>query len=133
MHPCVVVLVGKFSRGVTKSRYPLSKKYRNFQKPFSFAEGPYQTIYLLRSNLAVSLLKRGKSFWMMQQDTFWRRNLFDLNLEDQYDFDALFDQIGHDDQSQRAEWVNGGSIFLLYVHEIFEEEFLLGDIHAWIN
>ena len=50
---------------------------------------------------------------MMQQDTFWRRNLFDLNLEDQYDFDALFDQIGHDDQSQRAEWVNGGSIFFV--------------------
>uniref|UniRef100_A0A914CBN5 Nucleotide-diphospho-sugar transferase domain-containing protein n=1 Tax=Acrobeloides nanus TaxID=290746 RepID=A0A914CBN5_9BILA len=92
-------------------------------KPFSFAEGPYQTIYLLRSNLAVSLLKRGKSFWMMQQDTFWRKNLFDMNLEDQYDFDALFDQIGHDDQSQRAEWVNGANFFVHannYTLEFFE-------------
>uniref|UniRef100_A0A1I7YQX3 Nucleotid_trans domain-containing protein n=1 Tax=Steinernema glaseri TaxID=37863 RepID=A0A1I7YQX3_9BILA len=78
-------------------------------KPFSFAEGPYQTIYLLRANLAVSLLKYGKSFWMMQQDTFWRKNLFDLNFEENFEFDALFDQIGDDHNSQRAEWVNGES------------------------
>ena len=71
------------------------------------AEGPYQTIYLLRANLAISLIRRGKDFWMMQQDTFWRRNLFDLRLEDDFSFDALFDQIGKDEQSQRAEWVNG--------------------------
>ncbi|KAI6186168.1 Nucleotid-trans domain-containing protein [Aphelenchoides besseyi] len=92
-------------------------------KPFSFAEGPYQTIYLLRANLAISLLKRGKSFWMMQQDTFWRRNLFDLRLEDDHSFDALFDQIGKDEQSQRAEWVNGANFYIHannYTLEFFE-------------
>uniref|UniRef100_A0AC35U5H5 Nucleotid_trans domain-containing protein n=1 Tax=Rhabditophanes sp. KR3021 TaxID=114890 RepID=A0AC35U5H5_9BILA len=81
-------------------------------KPFSFAEGPYQQIYLLRANLAVSLLKKGKSFWMMQQDTFWRKNLFDLDLESDKSFDALFDQIGDDGNSYRAEWVNGANFFV---------------------
>ncbi|KAI6183977.1 Nucleotid-trans domain-containing protein [Aphelenchoides bicaudatus] len=92
-------------------------------KPFHFSDGPYQTIYLLRANLAISLLKKGKSFWMMQQDTFWRRNLFELNLEDDYSFDGLFDQIGKDEESQRAEWVNGANFFIHannYTLEFFE-------------
>ena len=46
---------------------------------------------------------------MMQQDTFWRESLFDKNLEDDPSFDALFDQIGDDEDSLRAEWVNGKS------------------------
>lgn len=81
-------------------------------QPFSFAEGAYQTLYLLRANLAVFLLKNGKSFWMMQQDTFWRKNLFELNLEDNYEYDAIFDQIGYNADSKRAEWVNGANFFV---------------------
>ncbi|EJW70009.1 hypothetical protein WUBG_19086, partial [Wuchereria bancrofti] len=76
-------------------------------KPFSFAEGAYQTLYLLRANMAVCLLKNGKSFWMMQQDTFWLKNIFDLGLEENYEYDAIFDQIGFNNVSQRAEWING--------------------------
>ncbi|KAK5970035.1 hypothetical protein GCK32_017505 [Trichostrongylus colubriformis] len=76
-------------------------------KPFSFAEGPYQTIYLLRANLAVSLLRRGKSFWMMQQDTFWRKNLFEVGFEDDMSYDAIFDQLGVNEKSMRTNWVNG--------------------------
>ncbi|ETN84090.1 hypothetical protein NECAME_17253, partial [Necator americanus] len=79
-------------------------------KPFSFAEGPYQTIYLLRANLAVSLLRKGKSFWMMQQDTFWRKNLFELGFEDDMSYDAIFDQLGVDENSMRTNWVNGKSM-----------------------
>ena len=48
----------------------------------------------------------------MQQDTFWRESLFDKNLEEG-DFDALFDQIGADDDDLRAEWVNGQFLFEL--------------------
>lgn len=56
---------------------------------------------------------------MMQQDTFWRRNLFDLNLEEKSvaeGYDALFDQVGDGNTSQRAEWVNGNfmNIFLKF-------------------
>ncbi|VDN05468.1 unnamed protein product [Thelazia callipaeda] len=81
-------------------------------KPFSFAEGAYQTLYLLRANMAVCLLKNGKSFWMMQQDTFWRKNLFDLHFEENHAYDAIFDQIGDDKNSKRAEWVNGANFFV---------------------
>lgn len=44
---------------------------------------------------------------MMQQDTFWRANLFDLDLEDNPRYDALFDQIGDGENSERAQWING--------------------------
>ncbi|OZC11763.1 hypothetical protein X798_00943 [Onchocerca flexuosa] len=81
-------------------------------KPFSFAEGAYQMLYLLRANIAVCLLKNGKSFWMMQQDTFWRKNIFDLDIEENYEYDAIFDQIGYDNHSVRAEWVNGANFFV---------------------
>uniref|UniRef100_A0A0R3RKE2 Nucleotid_trans domain-containing protein n=1 Tax=Elaeophora elaphi TaxID=1147741 RepID=A0A0R3RKE2_9BILA len=81
-------------------------------KPFSFAEGAYQTLYLLRANMAVCLLKNGKSFWMMQQDTFWFKNIFDLGFEENYEYDAIFDQIGFDNVSQRAEWINGANFFV---------------------
>ncbi|MFH4976019.1 hypothetical protein AB6A40_002728 [Gnathostoma spinigerum] len=88
--------------------WPTPSLYR----PFSFAEGAYQILYVLRANLAASLIKRGKSFWMMQQDTFWRKNLFDLNFEDNHSYDAIFDQIGDDNNSQRAEWINGANFFV---------------------
>ncbi|KAL3098184.1 hypothetical protein niasHS_002020 [Heterodera schachtii] len=89
-------------------------------KQFSFAEGAYQTIYILRANLAVALIKRGKAVWFMQQDTFWRRNLFELDLEQNNNehiepkepYDLLFDQIGHGKKSQRAGWVNGATFFI---------------------
>lgn len=51
---------------------------------------------------------------MMQQDTFWRQNFFDLNLEEKIvadGYDALFDQVGSGNKSQRAEWVNGNIYF----------------------
>ncbi|VDD90935.1 unnamed protein product [Enterobius vermicularis] len=80
--------------------------------PFSFAESAYQALYYLRASLAVSLLRNGKSFWMMQQDTFWRANLFDLDLEDNPRYDALFDQIGDGENSERAQWINGANFFI---------------------
>lgn len=54
---------------------------------------------------------------MMQQDTFWRRNLFELRLEAESvmeDYDLLFDQIGEGNKSRRAEWVNG-QLFLNFL------------------
>uniref|UniRef100_A0A914HCQ5 Nucleotide-diphospho-sugar transferase domain-containing protein n=1 Tax=Globodera rostochiensis TaxID=31243 RepID=A0A914HCQ5_GLORO len=73
----------------------------------------------------------------MQQDTFWRRNLFELNLEDNMDnindnddigqqqqhYDLLFDQVGHGKHSQRAGWVNGANFFIRannQTHAFFE-------------
>ena len=44
---------------------------------------------------------------MMQQDTFWRESLFDSDLEKRDDYDVLFDQVGAEDSSLRAGWING--------------------------
>lgn len=59
------------------------------------------------------LAKQGVSFWVMQQDTFWRDDFFYHNLDKIYESkDILFDQLG-DKQlgSVRGEWINGTAIF----------------------
>lgn len=95
--------------------------------PFSFAEGPYQLIYIVRANIAVALIKRKKSFWMMQQDTFWRKDFFSLKLEDsELGGQVLFDQIGDDSSSNRAEWVNGSLINSIPTHcKFFFQKFVI--------
>ncbi|GMR36117.1 hypothetical protein PMAYCL1PPCAC_06312 [Pristionchus mayeri] len=112
----VFVTLDSVARDELRAKWPQIRQLHwptpSLYKPFSFAEGPYQTIYLLRANLAVALLRKGKSFWMMQQDTFWRKSLFDQHFEDDMSFDALFDQIGEDENAQRAEWVNGANFFI---------------------
>uniref|UniRef100_A0A914ZRZ6 Nucleotide-diphospho-sugar transferase domain-containing protein n=1 Tax=Parascaris univalens TaxID=6257 RepID=A0A914ZRZ6_PARUN len=112
----IFITLDSTARDVLKQHWPRVRQVYwptpSLYRPFSFAEGAYQTLYLLRANLAVCLLKNGKSFWMMQQDTFWRKNLFDLKFEDNYEYDALFDQIGDDQNSERAEWVNGANFFV---------------------
>ncbi len=45
---------------------------------------------------------------MLQQDTFWRDNLFHLDLEQLHDkADVLLDQMGFVDDGPRAGWTNG--------------------------
>uniref|UniRef100_A0A914ULN1 Nucleotide-diphospho-sugar transferase domain-containing protein n=1 Tax=Plectus sambesii TaxID=2011161 RepID=A0A914ULN1_9BILA len=61
------------------------------QNPFNYGEGAYQLFYLFRANFAAALLHKGRSFWMVQQDTFWRENLLSLNLSST-DSDILFDR-----------------------------------------
>ncbi|CAD5209737.1 unnamed protein product [Bursaphelenchus okinawaensis] len=132
----IFVTLDHVARDTLKEYWPNIRQFYwptpSLYKPFSFAEGPYQTIYLLRANIGIAMLKRGKSFWMMQQDTFWRRNLFELNLEDDHSFDGLFDQIGKDETSQRAEWVNGANFFIHannYTLEFFES--MAGKLAHW--
>ncbi|VDM47538.1 unnamed protein product [Toxocara canis] len=66
---------------------------RKFQRPFNYGDGYYQLFFLFRSNLAQAFLKLGKPFWMAQQDTFWRKSIFDLKLDDaQKEADIIFDK-----------------------------------------
>ncbi|EYC16843.1 hypothetical protein Y032_0032g2527 [Ancylostoma ceylanicum] len=112
----IFVTLDTVARDELRKTWPNIRQFHwptpSLYKPFSFAEGPYQTIYLLRANLAVSLLRKGKSFWMMQQDTFWRKNLFELGFEDDMSYDAIFDQLGVDETSMRTNWVNGANFFI---------------------
>uniref|UniRef100_A0A1I7Y7R0 Nucleotid_trans domain-containing protein n=1 Tax=Steinernema glaseri TaxID=37863 RepID=A0A1I7Y7R0_9BILA len=62
-------------------------------KPFNYGDGLYQLFFLFRSNFARAMVESGKSFWMIQQDTFWRRNLLTLNFDNNSDSsDILFDR-----------------------------------------
>ncbi|CAO4366163.1 unnamed protein product [Caenorhabditis nigoni] len=112
----VFVTLDEVARDTIRRRWPEIQIFHwptpSLYKPFSFAEGAYQTIYLLRSNLALALIKKRISFWMMQQDTFWRKSIFDLNFEDDMSYDAIFDQLGDGDNSLRKEWVNGANWFI---------------------
>uniref|UniRef100_A0A158PB84 Nucleotid_trans domain-containing protein n=1 Tax=Angiostrongylus cantonensis TaxID=6313 RepID=A0A158PB84_ANGCA len=112
----IFVTLDTVARDELRKTWPNIRQFHwptpSLYKPFSFAEGPYQTIYLLRANLAISLLRKGKSFWMMQQDTFWRKNFFDLGFEDDLSYDAIFDQLGSGDKSMRTTWINGANFFV---------------------
>ncbi|CAI2357417.1 unnamed protein product [Caenorhabditis sp. 36 PRJEB53466] len=47
-------------------------------EPFRVGHCQYQLFQLLRANLATMFSMMNKSFWMLQPDTYWRENLFDL-------------------------------------------------------
>ncbi|KAI6229675.1 Nucleotid-trans domain-containing protein [Aphelenchoides fujianensis] len=53
------------------------------QDPFNYGDGKYQLFYLFRSNLARAFLELNRPFWMIQQDTFWRKSLLSLELDDE--------------------------------------------------
>uniref|UniRef100_A0A914WM76 Nucleotide-diphospho-sugar transferase domain-containing protein n=1 Tax=Plectus sambesii TaxID=2011161 RepID=A0A914WM76_9BILA len=48
----------------------------------------------------------------MQQDTFWRENLFETDLESRGDYDLLFDQLADNDNSLRARVLNGANFYV---------------------
>ncbi|TKR72067.1 hypothetical protein L596_019583 [Steinernema carpocapsae] len=62
-------------------------------KHFNYGDGLYQLFFLFRSNFARAMVEYGKSFWMIQQDTFWRKNLLALDLSGHINTsDVLFDR-----------------------------------------
>ncbi|KAK0390339.1 hypothetical protein QR680_019308 [Steinernema hermaphroditum] len=60
-------------------------------KPFNYGDGLYQLFFLFRSNFARALVESDKSFWMIQQDTFWRKSLLSLEIKSDSS-DILFDR-----------------------------------------
>uniref|UniRef100_A0A914PW04 Nucleotide-diphospho-sugar transferase domain-containing protein n=1 Tax=Panagrolaimus davidi TaxID=227884 RepID=A0A914PW04_9BILA len=74
---------------ITKLYWPIDC----LKDPFNYGDGRYQLFYLFRSNLARAFLEFGKSFWMIQQDTFWRESLLDQNIESSdSSADIIFDR-----------------------------------------
>ncbi|KHJ91765.1 hypothetical protein OESDEN_08360 [Oesophagostomum dentatum] len=63
----------------------------SLEQPFNYGDGPYQLFYLLRANLARALLAMGKSFWMIQQDTFWADSLSSVDVAGRTE-DLIFDR-----------------------------------------
>ncbi|KAI6173177.1 Nucleotid-trans domain-containing protein [Aphelenchoides besseyi] len=63
-------------------------------EPFNYGDGKYQLFYLFRSNLAQVFLHLNRPFWMIQQDTFWRESMLELESEifEHNDQDIVFDR-----------------------------------------
>ncbi|CAJ0605032.1 unnamed protein product [Cylicocyclus nassatus] len=70
---------------------------------FNYGDGEYQLFYLFRANLARALLANGKSFWMIQQDTFWADSLSNV-----FDVDARNEDIIFDRASEIGDLIAGG-------------------------
>ncbi|TKR82720.1 hypothetical protein L596_016403 [Steinernema carpocapsae] len=51
---------------------------RPFMTAFRQGDSAYQFFQLFRANLAAYLSVRTESFWMIQSDTLWRKNLFEV-------------------------------------------------------
>uniref|UniRef100_A0A914PT69 Nucleotide-diphospho-sugar transferase domain-containing protein n=1 Tax=Panagrolaimus davidi TaxID=227884 RepID=A0A914PT69_9BILA len=74
---------------ITKIHWPV----KCLSDPFNYGDGKYQLFFVFRSNLARAFLEFDKPFWMIQQDTFWRESLLDLNIESsQPKADIIFDR-----------------------------------------
>uniref|UniRef100_A0A0N4ZR01 Nucleotid_trans domain-containing protein n=1 Tax=Parastrongyloides trichosuri TaxID=131310 RepID=A0A0N4ZR01_PARTI len=52
----------------------------SLHRPFNYGDGYYQSLYVLRAKLSLSLLNNGYSFFMAQQDTFWRNSLLQIDI-----------------------------------------------------
>ena len=81
------------------------------KEAFNYGDGKYQLFYLFRSNLARVFLHFGKPFWMIQQDTFWRESLLDLEIENsQKSTDIIFDRAAEGEEGE-ASIIAGGYYF----------------------
>uniref|UniRef100_A0A0N5BQS9 Nucleotid_trans domain-containing protein n=1 Tax=Strongyloides papillosus TaxID=174720 RepID=A0A0N5BQS9_STREA len=73
-------------------------------RPFNYGDGYYQSFYVLRAKLSLELLNHGYSFYMAQQDTFWRDSLLKIKLPP--DADITFDSA-----SSKVNLIAGGHYF----------------------
>uniref|UniRef100_A0AAF5DJP2 Nucleotid_trans domain-containing protein n=1 Tax=Strongyloides stercoralis TaxID=6248 RepID=A0AAF5DJP2_STRER len=71
---------------------------------FNYGDGYYQSLYVLRAKLSLELLNHGYSFFMAQQDTFWRDSLLNINIS--LNADIIFDSA-----SSKFNLIAGGHYF----------------------
>ncbi|VDN58831.1 unnamed protein product [Dracunculus medinensis] len=69
----IIFAFDDYSYGKIKESWPELN-----DKQFHVGDGRYQMFQLFRSNLCSYLAANGISFWMLQADTYWRENLFDV-------------------------------------------------------
>ncbi|CAI5456083.1 unnamed protein product [Caenorhabditis angaria] len=96
-------------------------------QPFKVGHCQYQLFQLLRANLATIFSMMNKSFWMLQPDTYWSENLFDLLDFSENDGTNLYlDVEGETILSSRM--IAGGNFFVrasiessLFFHQLSAE------------
>ncbi|EGT30101.1 hypothetical protein CAEBREN_11151 [Caenorhabditis brenneri] len=105
-HSYIVTLDQESSSALKKS-WPSVKQINivvpGLKDPFNYGDGYYQLFYLFRANLARAILHYNRSFWMIQQDTFWNDSLLNIDTEKEENVDILFDRA-----SDKGPLVAGG-------------------------
>ncbi|KAK6113450.1 Nucleotide-diphospho-sugar transferase family protein [Brugia pahangi] len=89
--------------------WPLPQMHLPFQK----GSDRYQMLYYFRAKLCTYLASINRDFWMIEADTYWRKNLFEIiNTRQMLDLNGnlLFDQEG--DRGLLAKMIAGGYFFV---------------------
>ncbi|CAD6185197.1 unnamed protein product [Caenorhabditis auriculariae] len=91
----LIVTLDKESSSELKKTWPAVRQLNwvvpGLKDAFNYGDGYYQLFYLFRANLARALLHMNKTFWMIQQDTYWDDNLLRMNFSNTHD-DIVFDR-----------------------------------------
>ncbi|CAG9536411.1 unnamed protein product [Cercopithifilaria johnstoni] len=89
--------------------WPLPEMHKQFQ----MGDSRYQMLQYFRAKLCTYLASIGRDFWMIQPDTYWRKNLFEIANTSQMmnlNGNLLFDQEG--DKGLLIEMIAGGYFFV---------------------
>ncbi|KAL3990064.1 Nucleotide-diphospho-sugar transferase family protein [Acanthocheilonema viteae] len=89
--------------------WPLPEMHIKFQ----VGDSRYQMFQYFRAKLCTYLASIGRDFWIIQPDTYWRKNLFEITNTQQMlglNGNLLFDQEG--DNSLLIEMIAGGYFFV---------------------
>ncbi|EFO89912.1 hypothetical protein CRE_07495 [Caenorhabditis remanei] len=113
-----IVTLDQESSSALKKSWPELKQINivvpGLKDPFNYGDGYYQLFYLFRANLARAILHYDRSFWMIQQDTYWNDNLLNINTEKEENVDILFDRA-----SDKGPLVAGTKHQVIYEYTLF--------------
>ncbi|KAI6243845.1 Nucleotid-trans domain-containing protein [Aphelenchoides fujianensis] len=85
-------------------------RFPQLEDTFAAGDGRYQLFQYFRARMSAFLTSKVDSFWMIQADTIWRRNLFEVIDEKKVQEDLLFDSEGR--SGLLADMIAGGYFFV---------------------
>ncbi|VDN36024.1 unnamed protein product [Gongylonema pulchrum] len=99
------------------SRYPnlntVTKHIPCLQETFAPMDSTYMSFFVLRTNLIRTIINYARSIWLLQADTFWRENLFNVPIITDQAAKVFLDQDGYDGVAEsRKESMNGANFFV---------------------
>uniref|UniRef100_A0A8R1E165 Nucleotid_trans domain-containing protein n=1 Tax=Caenorhabditis japonica TaxID=281687 RepID=A0A8R1E165_CAEJA len=112
------IVMDKHSENSLRKFYPklniviwLAPALQNTFRPY---DTTYMSFFLMRTNFIHALQKLGKGFWMLQADTVWRDNFFNVIDVRKYEkSDILLDQQGYEGTAPiRQRTMNGANFYV---------------------
>ncbi|VDN59339.1 unnamed protein product [Dracunculus medinensis] len=104
----------EFSRINLLKSYPNLKVFRwtisCLTTKFQPTDSTYMSFFILRTKIIRSLISHNVSFWMIQPDTFWRKNLYFLKWKN-IAYDILVDQRGSEASPESYKYQMNGANF----------------------